>query len=107
MDGPPLFAEAEAIMLRVVTKEWEIVVVVIRVALLTKTPNSDVLCRIYLSALARLNLELTDQRAIMMDRAAVDGAMVNKLGRDHGLKGISAKCCSAWPRWKRDMTRAR
>ena len=107
MDGSPLFAEAEAIMLRVVTKEWKIVVVVIRVALLTKTPSSDVLCCTYLSALARLNLELTDQRAIMMDRAAVNGAMVSKLVRDHGLKGISAKCCSAWPRWKKGMRRAR
>ena len=94
VDGSPHFAEAEAIMLRVVTKKWKIVVVVIRVALLTKTPISDVLLRTYLWALARLNLKLTDQRAIMMDRAAVNGAMVSKLMRDHGVKGLSAKCCS-------------
>ena len=30
----------------------------------------------------------------MMDRAAVNGAMVSELMRDHGVKGLSAKCCS-------------
>jgi hypothetical protein len=94
VDGSPFYANAEAIMIRVVTKEWKIVVVVVRVAMLKKSANHEVLVQSYLRALERMKLKLSNQRAIMADRAATNGKFIRVLKDHHGAPCVNAKCCS-------------
>ena len=94
IDGSPFFAEAEAVMIRVVTKQWKIVNVVIRIAMLKKSPDHKTLADSYRSAIKRMRLDPLKQRAIMSDRAAVNGAMVRRLSEEHGMGGLHSKCHS-------------
>lgn len=81
-------------MIRVVTFDWRIVVVVVRVALLKKSPDHVVLVRTYVAAIERMKLDLLKQRALMADRAAVNIAFVRVLAEQYGLNGLNAPCNS-------------
>jgi len=92
-DGSPYHCEAELVILRLVTFLYEIKEFVLHVSMLTKSPNAKTLGQSLLSALYSIGgLKVKDLRAIMLDRAATNGAMVNWLNATMGMNVLNAKC---------------
>lgn len=79
LDGAPTFSEAEIVKVRCVTYEYEIVEVLIRVALFEKKLNTDNLAG-YLqeTILVRLGLKLDYWMTTQQDRANTNKSLIKK-----------------------------
>lgn len=83
-DGTPSFAEAEAIKLRFVTYEYEIVEVLVRVALFEKKLNGDnIASHLLETIMLRLGLRLEDWYTSQQDRASTNSAAIKKIKEMH------------------------
>ena len=96
LDGTPSFAEAECVILRVVTKDLQIVEIVVRLALFEKKINSDALANHILKTIrVRLNLEVDNWMAVQLDRASTNKAAVRKLmATNLNINPSTNYCCS-------------
>ena len=96
IDGTPSFAEAEAIKIRLVPRDFRPPVeFVIRIRLLKKSPNHQVLGKIIIQTLLKeLSLSLNDLLAVMLDRAAVNHAAIAWMEKTHDLVTFEGKCNS-------------
>ncbi len=63
VDGTPSFAAAEAFKLRAVSKEWEIVEVLLRVTLLAKGPDAEGLAHSITEVMKDFGLKFSNLRA--------------------------------------------
>ena len=95
-DGTPSFADAEAIILRMVTKDYRIIQVVVRVALFDKSLDANALCHNILSCISyRLGLDLKDWVASMQDRASTNSCALRLIcERTQDAKPSRADCTS-------------
>ena len=85
LDGTPSFAEAECVILRMVTKDLKIVEVVARVALFQKKINSDALANHLLKTIQiRLGLPLDTWRSVQLDRASTNKSAIKKITSEFG-----------------------
>ena len=92
VDGTPTFASAEAFKLRAVTKEWEIVEVLLRVSLLAKGPNAEGLAANIEDVMEEFGLPIGNLRTAMKDRAATNQAALNLLYAKHDVNPFAADC---------------
>lgn len=77
-DGTPTFAKCEAIMIRVVTRQYHIYQLVVKVSIFEKNLKHEELANHLLTTLQlRLGLDLKDWVASMQDRAATNKAALN------------------------------
>ena len=83
-DGTPSFAEAEAIKLRFVTYEYDIVEVLVGVALFEKKLNGDnVASRLLETIMLQLGLKLEDWLTSQQNRASTNSAPIKKIKEMH------------------------
>jgi hypothetical protein len=92
VDGTPTFASAEAFKLRAVTKELEIVEVLLRASLLAKGPNAEGLAANVEDAMEEFGLPIANLRTAMKDRAATNQAALNLLHAKHRVNPFAADC---------------
>ena len=77
-DGTPAFAEAEAVIIRVVTKEFKILELLVRCNLFKKKLDGIKLANHIVSTItSRLGKELKEWISSQQDRAATNKAAVN------------------------------
>ena len=92
VDGTPSFAPAEATKVRAVTKNWEIVSVLLRIALLNKAPDAEGLASSIEETMSIFGLLPQNLRAVMKDRAATNQAAVNLLQDKYCMTWFPADC---------------
>ena len=109
LDGTPSFAEAECIMLRFVTKSYNIVEIIVRFALYNQKLNANQLTNHLLSTIhQRLGLVSSDWLAVQLDRAGTNSAALLRLNdqlphirpqknfcASHGLNNVCKKITEA------------
>ena len=95
-DGTPTFAEAEAIKIRFVTFENEIVEVLVRLALFDKKLNAENLAGHLLETIMlRLGLKLENWTTTQQDRASTNKSAITKIKERHEhAKPTENDCCS-------------
>jgi len=81
-DGTPSFAEAEAIVFRVVTKDWEVVEILVRCGLYRKKLDKEELSSHIIDAITtRAALQLTNWMSTHQDRARVNKGALGEVKR--------------------------
>ena len=96
LDGTPSFAEAECIMLRIVTRKFDIVEVVARLALYKNKLNSDNLAKHIISTICnRLALDLSTWLSVQLDRASTNKAAIQKIKDTHNKALFATNYCGS------------
>ncbi len=86
VDGTPSFAPAEGFKLRAVSKEWDIVEVLLRVTLLAKGPDAQGLANSVSKVMDDFELQIKKLRTAIKDRAATNQVAVNLMPAHHGIQ---------------------
>ena len=95
MDGTPLFAEAECVVVRLVHQEsFEIVELVIHLGLYSEALNGEAIAAHIMEALKRYSLDMKKWRTAMMDRASTNKRAMTVIGEEKGIKPLSVYCIS-------------
>jgi hypothetical protein len=92
VDGTPSFAPAEGFKLRAVSKEWDIVEVLLRVTLMAKGPDAQGLANSVSKVMDDFGLNIKNLRTAIKDRAATNQAAVNLLTAHHGIQMFAGDC---------------
>ena len=95
-DGTPAFAEAEAIIIRVVTRDYHIVELLVKCTLFRNKLNSKQLANHILSTIIeRLKKDIKDWVAAQQDRASTNKADLKEIVRRFPNVNLSKYyCCS-------------
>ena len=95
IDGTPVFAEAECVVIRLVHKKtWEIYELVIHLGLYASSLNGEAIAKHCLEAIDMYGLLSSNWRATMLDRASSNKKAVDLIADKKGAKPFSAYCIS-------------
>ena len=96
LDGTPSFAEAECVILRIVTKKFQILELVVRLALFKNKLNSDELAEHVLQTIqVRLGLEISEWMSVQLDRASTNKAAIRKIKEVFDVADPSLNYCAS------------
>ena len=95
IDGKPLFAEAECVVIRLVHKTtWKIIELIIHLALYATSLNGEAIAKHILDAMNGHNLDGKFWRAVMLDRAATNKRSLVLVKGKKNWKPLSVYCIS-------------
>ena len=96
LDGTPSFAEAECIMLRVVTRNLQIVELVVRIALFRNKIDANELANHIIKTInLTLGLHMTDWLSVQLDRASTNKAAVSRIKDKYTTSKPATNFCAS------------
>ena len=95
LDGTPVFAEAECVVIRLVHKEtWEIIELVIHLKLYAESLNGESIAHNILESMMKHDLDPAKWRATMLDRASTNKGALRLIEEKVSVSPFSAFCIS-------------
>ena len=94
-DGSPFFAEAECVVARMVTKDWEIIEILVHLGLYENSLDSDdIVSHVKTSIEKRLGADPKYWRTTMMDRASANKSAMEKVKTELNASPLPVPCLS-------------